>query len=196
MKWQQARKIFEQDPWFKYVLFHDEWRRTGALPAESLQESIVDHNVTHMMFRSSFNRLRIDSRPVYRTFSLHSAPMSVIRDGLYDDFADDLGCEIGYFLVAQMLKFGPPEIVVEHLSWTADRPDEIPNRRSIRWAGVKMEKKLHPQPHRWLAVVRNVSIISRQSERLVNGYDVFKCPGGFNPFSYEWNARRADTNLA
>lgn len=188
MKWQNVQRNLQRDPWLADVLFHDEIVREGKMPDEQLQRAIVDCNVTHVMFRGSTDSLRIDSRPVYRGFEISSAPRTAIEnEPEYDDFKDGLAYQIGYYLVMQV--HDPSQIHVTHLSHSPYQLGVEPNVRSIRWAAVREQQKLKGFWRRWVAVVRNVSIVS-EGEYLKNGYDVFRFPERFSPFDAGWHLKQ------
>lgn len=187
MKWQHVRSNLERDPWLSHVLFHSYIVREYKMPDQGLQQSIADCNITHVMFRGSTNSLDIDSRPVCKGLRISSAPVHTTENPIgYDHFNDTLRYEIGYYLVVQASDLGPPTVV--HLSHTPDPPTMQPDTRSIRWAGVQLARQLRDVHFRWIAVVRNISIVS-QAEYLSNGYDVFKFPAGFTPFKIGWHLK-------
>lgn len=188
MKWNQFQRNFKQDPWLRDVLFHSEICRTSGMPDEKLQRSIVECSVTHLMFRGGIELLRIDSKPFVRLCSIDTGFNLLGHDELFgrkfDDYTDELGYGVNYFLVAEVLQ--PHKVIVEYLSTSPARYGDNPKMSAIRWGAVNLEKRLQKKLHIWRAVVRNVYIIS-QGEFLMNGYDVFNCPEGFNPMYAGWH---------
>lgn len=185
MKWLHIQENLKKDPWLVHVLFHRDIVREGKMPELALQQAIADCNITHVMFRGSTDKLRIDSRPVYKSLRIESSSHFVReREPGYDDFMDMLVYEINYYLVIEVNH----QIVVTHLSEVPDLIEK-PNVTSIRWATVNQQRNIRGSQYRWVAVVRNISIISH-GEYQTNGYDVFKFPAGFNPYHAEWHVKQ------
>lgn len=194
MKWQNAKKILEQDPWLKYVLLAGHIRRGNEANEKGLLESVVDCNVTHIMFRGAAEHYRIDSRPVERMMSISSNTTitSDVAGKNFDDFKDHLGYGIGYYLVVEAQN--PQQVIVDHLTWTPHEYGAPPRTKSIRWSVIEQSRKLRHREHQWIALVRNVSIIS-QGEYLMNGYDVYKFQPEFNPYRACWHFRAKEVSV-
>lgn len=182
VKWDKVKEILSKDGWMKHVLFEEE----RALSDPSFQKSLVEENITHIMFRPG--PPNPDWRPVYMGIGIHSFPQALAhpsKRGLFsplpatgfDEYSDDLGYSICYHLVFKL--HDPEQTVIKRLDST--------HRKSVRWDSVGFCKRQDRKGRRsaLLAVVRQISIVS-QSEYLMNGYDVFKLPLAFNPMAAGW----------
>jgi hypothetical protein len=185
MKWKNAKEILSCDPWLRSVITYSQTGNGQTVDDRGL-ESIVECNVTHIMFRGTEVNLTINSRPQFKTVKISSAPPFGLPEdqgaGL-DIYDDHLSYEIGYFLVVQA--YDPEELIVRSLHVTPLRFEDTRTEKSIRWGAVEINGRL-ARPHKWIAIVRNIQIIS-QGEYLMNGYDVFKCSPGFTPYRAGWH---------
>jgi hypothetical protein len=185
MKWERAKDSLSRDPWLRSVITYSQ-TGNGYVVDDDHLKSIVDCNVTHIMFRGTEGNLTINSRPEFKTVKITSAPPFGLPEdqgsGL-DVYDDHLGYEIGYFLVVQA--YDPEELIIRSLHLNPLRNQDTRTEKSIRWGAVELSRRLD-RPHKWVAIVRNIQIIS-QGEYLMNGYDVFKCSPGFTPYRAGWH---------
>ncbi len=195
MKWPKLREILKRDEWLKLVIGLADNNALARCNTEADKEKWMkiwcDCQLTHIMF-CPFEGLNPYWRPVLKILEVATTPEGLSPTvmgpyGCFKEWSDTLGYEWKYALVLKIRK-GSTETL--HVEWFEDRPLK---RRSFRWATVDLWRKYQKKGMKveGVAVVQNRQIIS-DGEYLLNCFNVFKFPTGFNPLR-EWMHVYGDT---